>query len=117
MQFEFKKTHTLKKRQDESNKIKEKYTDRIPIIVEKHTKSNNIPDIDKKKYLVPKDLTVGQFQYVLRKRLKLDASKAMFLFVNGILPATSSLLTQLYDEHKDEDGFLYITYSGENTFG
>lgn len=23
----------------------------------------------------------------------------------------------IYDEHKDEDGFLYIAYSGENTFG
>ena len=21
------------------------------------------------------------------------------------------------EEHKDEDGFLYVTYSGENTFG
>ena len=24
---------------------------------------------------------------------------------------------QIYQEHKDEDGFLYIVYSGENTFG
>lgn len=23
----------------------------------------------------------------------------------------------IYEEHKDEDGFLYIAYSGENTFG
>ena len=23
----------------------------------------------------------------------------------------------IYEEHKDEDGFLYISYSGENTFG
>lgn len=24
---------------------------------------------------------------------------------------------QLYDKEKDEDGFLYVAYSGENTFG
>lgn len=24
---------------------------------------------------------------------------------------------QLYEDQKDEDGFLYIAYSGENTFG
>jgi len=24
---------------------------------------------------------------------------------------------ELYEQHKDEDGFLYIAYSGENTFG
>lgn len=26
-------------------------------------------------------------------------------------------MSQIYDRFKDEDGFLYITYSGENTFG
>lgn len=26
-------------------------------------------------------------------------------------------MSALYEEHKDEDGFLYMTYSGENTFG
>jgi GABA(A) receptor-associated protein len=26
-------------------------------------------------------------------------------------------MSDIYDEHKDDDGFLYITYSGENTFG
>mmetsp|Transcript_9413 Transcript_9413/g.29665 ORF Transcript_9413/g.29665 Transcript_9413/m.29665 type:complete len:92 (+) Transcript_9413:216-491(+) len=28
-----------------------------------------------------------------------------------------SFMSTVYEEHKDEDGFLYITYSGENTFG
>ena len=26
-------------------------------------------------------------------------------------------MSSIYEEHKDEDGFLYIVYSGENTFG
>lgn len=30
---------------------------------------------------------------------------------------SAALMSSIYDEHKDEDGFLYITYSGENTFG
>lgn len=30
---------------------------------------------------------------------------------------TASLMSAIYEEHKDEDGFLYMTYSGENTFG
>ena len=29
----------------------------------------------------------------------------------------SSTMGAIYEEHKDEDGFLYIAYSGENTFG
>jgi GABA(A) receptor-associated protein len=29
----------------------------------------------------------------------------------------SANMGQIYSAHKDEDGFLYIAYSGENTFG
>ncbi len=29
----------------------------------------------------------------------------------------AALMSSIYEDHKDEDGFLYITYSGENTFG
>ena len=100
----------------ESNRIRVKYPDRIPVIVEKSPKSD-VPDLDKKKYLVPSDLTVGQFVYVIRKRVKLSAEKAIFIFVNNKLPPTASLMSTIYEENKDEDGFLYVLYSGENTFG
>lgn len=29
----------------------------------------------------------------------------------------ASIMSAIYEENKDEDGFLYMTYSGENTFG
>eukprot|EP00897_Mesotaenium_endlicherianum_P001140 jgi/Mesen1/11026/ME000098S10413 len=112
----FKQEHSLDKRQAEAARIRDKYPDRIPVIVEKARKSD-IPDIDKKKYLVPADLTVGQFVYVIRKRIKLNPEKAIFIFVDNILPPTAALMASIYEEHKDQDGFLYITYSGENTFG
>jgi GABA(A) receptor-associated protein len=108
------------------------------VICEKVEKSD-IATIDKKKYLVPADLTVGQFVYVIRKRIKLSPEKAIFIFVDEVLPPTAALMNSIYGEHKvrleaplpyqgeladlfcsckqDEDGFLYITYSGENTFG
>ncbi|KAL0443362.1 UNVERIFIED_CONTAM: Autophagy-related protein 8C-like [Sesamum latifolium] len=108
--------HVSERRQAEAARIREKYPDRIPVIVEKAERSD-IPDIDKKKYLVPADLTVGQFVYVVRKRIKLSAEKAIFIFVKNVLPPTAAMMSAIYDENKDEDGFLYMTYSGENTFG
>jgi len=108
--------YCAEKRQAEAQRIREKYPDRIPVIVEKAEKSD-ISDIDKKKYLVPADLTVGQFVYVIRKRIKLSPEKAIFIFVNNVLPPTAALMSAIYEEHKDDDGFLYISYSGENTFG
>ncbi|KAE8721057.1 Autophagy-related protein 8C [Hibiscus syriacus] len=88
----------------------------MQIIVEKAVKSD-VPDLDQKKYLVPADLTVGQFVHVVRKRIKLSAEKAIFVFVNNTLPSTAALMSAIYEENKDEDGFLYLTYSGEHTFG
>ena len=40
------------------------------------------------RYLVPADLTVGQFVYVVRKRINLSPEKAIFIFVKNILPPT-----------------------------
>ena len=114
----FKQQFPFTKRLNEANRVLEKYPDRIPIIVERNTiSSNNLPIIDKKKFLVPKDLTVGQFVYVIRKRIKLQPEKAIFLMIKSLLPPTSMLLFDLYSEHKHEDNFLYVTYTSENTFG
>jgi len=104
------------KRKTEAARIRLKYPDRIPVIAEKAEKSE-IPDIDKKKYLVPADLTMGQFVYVIRKRIKLSPDAAIFIFVKNTLPPTAALMAQIYKDNADEDGFLYVTYSGESTFG
>jgi len=112
----FKSEHAYEKRESEAHRIREKYPDRIPVICERDPRSD-IPDIDKKKYLVPQDLTVGQFVYVIRKRIQLSPEKAIYIFINNVLPPTAALMSSIYEEQKDDDGFLYITYSGENTFG
>lgn len=112
----FKDEHSFEKRKAEADRIKEKYPDRIPIIVER-LENSNVPDIDKKKYLVPSDLTMGQFVYVIRKRIKLPADQAIFIFVNNTLPPAAALVSQVYKEHCDGSGFLFVSYSGESTFG
>ena len=68
---QFKKKYSFSHRQNESYSIQLKYTDRIPVICEKsHEKDTSIPNIDKNKYLVPSELTVGQlFAYVIRKSI------------------------------------------------
>ncbi len=80
--------------------------------------SKALPDIDKKKFLCPGDITLGQFQFVVRKRLKLEAEQALFLTVKEkFLPPSSALLSSVYAEYKDDDGFLYVLYATENVFG
>ncbi len=97
-------------------RIQQLYPGRIPVIVKKSPRSD-VPDIDKNKFLVQPELTMGQFIYIVRRRLALPASKALFMFVGGALPTTSTLMSQLYAAYKAPDGFLYMTYTGESTFG
>lgn len=112
----FKDNFAFDRRQSESKRIKEKYPDRIPIICER-AEGSTLPEIDKKKFLVPCDLSVGQFVYVIRKRIQLTAEQAIFIFVNNTIPPTANIMSEVYETHKDDDGFLYVTYTGENTFG
>lgn len=104
-------------RRQESKQIRRKYPDRVPVICERLHSCTNLPDLDKRKYLVPQDLTVGQFVYVVRKRLTIGASDAIFLHTAGRLPPSSHSIGALYSDSASEDGFLYLMYSGENVFG
>ena len=116
--FKFKKKHNFYKRLDESYRIRKKYPEKVPIIVEKHKGYSEIPDIDRSKYLVPNDITMAEFMYVIRKRIRISSDKSIYLFVEnlGLVP-TSLHIQQVYDPAQDKDGFLYIHYCGESTFG
>ena len=113
----FKSRNTFDQRLEESKKIKLKYPQRVPIIVEKYDNKSLINEIDKDKYLVPKDLNINQFTYIIRKRIKLNKSQSIFLMVNNTICPSNKPIDAIYNDHKDKDGFLYIKYTGENTFG
>lgn len=113
---DFKDRYSFEDRFNESSRILLKFPDRIPVIVQRN-KNNDMPKIDKEKFLVPSDLTLGQFVFIIRKRVQLSSEKALFLFVGNNLPTTGTLMRELYNLYKNEDGFLYVIYSGENVFG
>lgn len=116
--FEFRRNYPFEKRKTASQVIIDKYKgERIPVIVERSSQSH-LPQLIKKKYLVPSDITVGKFLMEIRKQLSVSQNTAIFLFVGaGTLPPTSALMSQIYDRHKDEDNFLYFTLNDEQTFG
>ena len=114
-EINYKEKTDFEKRQEESTRILEKYPNRVPIICERLTKK--VPLLDRSKYLCPRDLTMGNFMYVIRKRLKLNEATAIYLFINESLVPVSKDLGAIYEEKKDQDGFLYVRYDSETTFG
>ena len=102
-------------------RIQERHPDRVPVICDrgeafdaalvKPTRGEA-----KIKFLVPRDMTLPAFQRVIRRQLYLEPTAALFLFCGGRL-AENTTMERLAQRHRDPDGFLYLRYCGENTFG
>lgn len=94
--------------------IRKKYPNRIPIQVTTMSADLNL---DKTKYLVPNTLTFGEFMIILRKRINtLGPEEALFLFLNGTIPAGSHLIS-IYAKSLKNDEMLKCELCKENTFG
>lgn len=116
----YKSVHSFDKRKSEALKIREKYPERVPVIVEKNNKDNL--KLDKQKFLCPGNITVGHFLFTLRKHTMLEPYHALYLFVNNTLPPITMLMSQLHSEYGEDcgdgmRGFVFVTLQRENTFG
>ena len=48
----------------------------------------------------------------------IKSSDAIFMYINNnFIPNSIELLKNIYANNMDEDGYLYIRYAKENTFG
>lgn len=115
MAQKFRKTHSLEDRRKCSSQLRLRYPDRIPILMERGDRT--MPELTKFKFLVPIEATMGRFVYDVRQYSTLKSTQGLFLFVHETILPNGMPMSQIYEKYQDEDGFLYITYSGENTFG
>lgn len=104
------------KRKNETDRVRLKYPERVPVMVFK-SPGCLLSDIGKNKFLVPIDMTLSQFVAIIRQRINIKQDNAIFIFINNLLPPLSKTMISLYEEYKQNDGFLYIHYNGESTFG
>ncbi len=129
---DFTKKYSFEERKNEIDRMYVKHPNKIPVYINKAANSN-INDIKKHKYLVPQELTIGEFMVIIRKNIQLQAEQAITLFIqtvnnNVLMVPTSETMGSVYHKNvlslkkipeynKLIDGYLYIVYSGENTFG
>lgn len=118
MSFDYKTSVDLKVRQEEALTTLAKYPDRVPVICEKDPKSA-IAQIKKRNYIVSKDMKVSSFAFLIRSKLNIINEASIYFLVNGKKALIGSeAMGKVYEEFKDkDDGFLYIHYSSEVTFG
>jgi microtubule-associated protein 1 light chain len=101
----------------EVNGIRNKFPDKIPVIIERFHKERTLPLMEKKKFLVPQELTMSQFVTIIRNRMTLSPNQAFYLLVDnkGIVSMSMSL-AEVYEKKKSQDGFLYISYASQGNF-
>jgi GABA(A) receptor-associated protein len=100
----------------ETQKIIQKYPDRVPIYIQNN--KNFKYNIYKKKYLVPIDFTIGQFLIVLRQYIEISSTEALILYVDhSTILSLNTNINNAYYRFKNSDGFLYIKIANENVFG
>lgn len=90
-----------------------RYPDRIPVNIDKESDF----DINRRKYLIPKDMTIAQFSIYIRNRLKLKPSEALFTLIGGVLPPNSCDFGTLYNTRNSTDNMIHVVLKRENTFG
>lgn len=121
----YKTKNTLQDRQYQSSKMLEKGL--IPIIAFPGSQETPYPlginkdsqkEYMKTKYIVSQDKSFGEFMSGFRKGITVNSDKGLFFSsCSGIMLVPNQLMSQIYQRFKDEDGFLYIIYTCENTFG
>jgi hypothetical protein len=110
-------THkSFEDRQKEATEILRKYPDKIPVIVEPCS-NNKDTNLDRNKFLCPRDISISQFLLILRNRLNLKATQSIYLFINNKTPPNSAQMGDIYLNYCDTDKFLKIKYGLETFFG
>ena len=92
----------------------------IPIIVDRQSCCNM--EINKHQFLVPADKPLAEFMsYVRSGWTAADAQKGLHMLVSGpngsIMISPSQIAGVVHAQNKGTNGFLFVEFMEENTFG
>ncbi len=125
---DFRKRFNFEERKAITDKIIGKYEDKCPIYLsfDSHLNLKSLKNYNR--YIVTNNLTLSQFLLIVKKKINFDATESLTLFIeiydknssnikDTIVAPLSSSIASIYDNNKNDDGFLYMRLVKENVFG
>ena len=142
-QLTYKDRVSFEDRVKEAEDTKSRYPNKVPLIIERHKSEKYLPEMDKVnnrrhrdfdlsltfcflqiKWLVPQEMSLAQLSGVIKQRLEIppQADQQLFLLIQSpdlgpSLPSLLTSLSSLHSSHSNTDGFLYLHYSSQESYG
>ena len=69
------------------------------------------------RFLVPRMSSISKIRVMLSKALVINVDESLYLFVENKVINSSLPIQSYYEKHKDNDGFLYMSFSEHASFG
>ena len=125
---DFRKRFKFEERKEITNKILSKYDEKCPIYLSFDSQLNLKSLKNYNRYIVTSNLTLSQFLLIVKKKINIDATESLTLFIeiydknnsnmkDSIIAPLSSSINSVYNINKNDDGFLYMRLIKENVFG
>lgn len=100
----------------------------VPLIIQRDRVAVELPPLKKEKYFVSKDMMIMQLKFMIIKSAgTMSKEQGLFLFFGNSkskrlehlgrgLHHSESKLSDIYNKYRDQDGFLYVTYTNVSLF-
>jgi len=103
-------TVPFEQRCDEARRVLAEYPDCIPVICEKAARSD-LPDIGHYKCLFPRTALSAEVEIAIREKINgTSGQHFVYIFANGEFIIGDKSMSEVYESHKHDDGFLYMSY-------
>lgn len=114
----FKERHSFAERAQDAAEVRTQQPNKVPVVIERFEGEKYLPLLDRCKFLVPDHITVAELMQIVRRRLHLHPDQSFFLLINEkSMVSNSTTMNVLYQQEADQDGFLYVVYTSQPSFG
>ena len=110
---EFLSTNLEDRQRSAENYLKNNPT-KVPVLIINHHKSILLNQF---KYLLSRELKVGRLVVMLKKMNSCSEEDAIYFYAGNKILRFDQTMQKVYEEHRSEDGFLYIRMTNLPTFG